>query len=88
MAVPLFAGDERIGTLVVIHPEEYGFENDDLKVLTAFGDNVNVALENARLLKDSIEKERYKKELILAKEMQQKLLPQFVPDFEKFGSRY
>lgn len=79
IAIPLFQGDKRFGTLVVIDTEEFGFERDDIKVLGAFGDNVNIALENSRLLKDSIEKEKYKSELQLARVMQNKLLPQKLP---------
>jgi len=85
IAIPLFAGDERVGTLVVLHPEEYGLEQDDLRVMEAFGDNINLALENAKLLKDSIEKERYKRELILAREMAEKLLPVKLPYINKYS---
>jgi phosphoserine phosphatase RsbU/P len=84
IAVPLFSGDNRIGTLVAIHSEEYGFDNDDAKVISAFSDNLSIALENARLLKESLEKEHFKQELILAKEIQQKLLPQKLPQIENF----
>lgn len=85
IAVPLFAGDERIGTLVVVNTEEYGFEHDDVKVLSAFADNVNIAIENARLLKDSIEKDRYRRELQLARQIQNKLLPQVIPTVENYS---
>ena len=79
IAVPLFAGEERVGTLVVLHPEEYGLEEEDLRIMEAFGDNINLALENAKLLKDSLEKEKYRRELILAREMEEKLLPSELP---------
>ena len=75
IAVPLFAGEERIGTLVVVNDEEYGFDRDDLKVLTAFSDNVVIALENTRLIKDSLDKEHLKRELEIARDIQKKLLP-------------
>ena len=79
IAIPLYAGDLHLGNLVVLHHQEYGFEADDINVLTAFSHNVNIALENARLLHDSLEKERYKRELNLAEEMQKKLLPDALP---------
>ena len=84
IVVPLFAGNNRIGTLFVVNSEEFGFEPDDVNVIAAFSDNVSLALENARLLKDSIEKEHFKQELLLAKNMQQKLLPQELPNFKKY----
>lgn len=79
IAVPIFAGGERYGTLVVFHPEEYGFNIERLKVLSSFNDNIAIAIENTRLISDSIEKEKYKKELKLARDMQMKLLPQELP---------
>jgi serine phosphatase RsbU (regulator of sigma subunit) len=85
IAVPLFAGEDRIGTLVILHPEIYGLELEDLKVMEAFGDNINLALENAKLVKDSIEKERYKRELFLAREMEEKLLPMKLPEIEGYS---
>jgi serine phosphatase RsbU (regulator of sigma subunit) len=43
-----------------------------------------VALENAKLLEESIVKERLEKELDVAREVQYKILPQRNPDFKKF----
>ncbi|MDQ1265684.1 MAG: hypothetical protein QG635_835 [Bacteroidota bacterium] len=83
--MPLLSRSERIGSLIVIHPEEYGFEEDDVSVLSAFGDNISVALENNRLLSEAIEKEHYKRELMLAQEIQNKLLPQTLPELKKYS---
>ncbi len=85
IAVPLFSGKERVGTLIVLHPEEFGLEEDDLKVMQAFSDNINVALENITLVKDSIEKEKYKKELELARKMEEQLLPKKLPYLPNFS---
>lgn len=85
IVVPLFAGLEKIGTLIILHPEEYGLEIGDLRVMEAFGDNINVALENAKLLKDSIEKERIEKELKLARDMQERLLPKELPKIKNYS---
>lgn len=85
MAIPISSSEEQAGTLVVLSNHDYGFEYDDLKVLRAFSDNVSIALENARLIQDSIEKEHYKRELYLAKEMQQKLLPQSLPELDNYS---
>jgi serine phosphatase RsbU (regulator of sigma subunit) len=82
--VPLRTGNRRIGTLVILHPDEYGMDEDDLKVMEAFADNINLALENAKLVQDSIDKERYRRELVLAREMEEKLLPKALPEIEGF----
>jgi serine phosphatase RsbU (regulator of sigma subunit) len=54
-------------------------------LLSAFRDNICIALENARLLLDSLEKEHFKREFLLAREMQKKLLPQTVPTIENYS---
>ncbi len=83
--IPLFSSTDRIGTLLVGDTEEYSFEIDDLKVLNAFGDNIRIALENAKLVKASIEKERYKNELLVAQKIQSKLLPSILPEIENYS---
>jgi serine phosphatase RsbU (regulator of sigma subunit) len=87
IAVPLFSNSEKIGTLFILCTDEYGFDEDDVKLLSAFSDNVSIALENSRLVKDSIEKERYKKELMLAREITEKLLPQQLPLIKNYYVR-
>ncbi len=87
LTVPLFSSGEKIGTLCVLCTDEYGFDDDDVKILTAFSDNISIAIENARLVKDSIEKERYKQELMLAREMTEKLLPQKLPTIKNYSIR-
>lgn len=77
--IPLNTSNERVGTLVIFDVNEYGFEKEDLILLNAFSDNIKIALDNNKLLKLSLEKERYKNELLLAKDMQQKLLPDELP---------
>lgn len=85
IAIPLLAGDDRVGTLIVLHPEEYSFEKDYINLLSAFSDNINIALENSRLFNESVEKEKYKQEMMLAKEIETKLLPQKIPSFSHFS---
>lgn len=85
MAVPIYSGLNRIGTLVVANEEEFGFEQEDINILSAFSDNVRLALENARLVQDSIEKQKYKNELILAHNIQNKLLPQELPQIKNYS---
>ncbi len=84
IAVPIYANNNRFGSLVVFHPEEYGFNIERLKVLASFNDNIAIAIENTRLIADSIEKEKYRKELKLARDMQLKLLPQKLPSIANY----
>jgi len=85
IAVPLKANDEKIGMLFVLHIDEYWFELNKVYILEAFCNQVSIALVNAGLLHDSLEKERYRKELLLAKEMEEKLLPQKLPKFKNYS---
>lgn len=55
------------------------FDTEDKKSLQAFAYYAAVALENALLIKESIEKERLEKELDVARDIQRKILPALVP---------
>jgi sigma-B regulation protein RsbU (phosphoserine phosphatase) len=85
MAVPVFSGMKRIGSLVVLHEEEFGFDQDDMNILSVFSDNLRLALENTRLMRDSLEKQKYQNELRLARKIQQELLPQTLPLNDSFN---
>lgn len=77
--VPLYEGLSKIGALIVLNTQSFGFENDDLNVLSSFGDNISVALKNARLIRESISHERIQQEIQVARQIQDKLLPQKIP---------
>jgi len=85
IVVPLYHKTMKIGNIVVANSEEYGLASEDINVLAAFSDNVNIAIENAKLLADSIEKEKFKQEITLAKEMQDKLLPRSLPQANNYS---
>ncbi len=82
--IPLSTSNERVGTMVIFDVNEYGFEKEDLLLLNAFSDNIKIALDNNNLLKSSLDKERYKNELLLARDMQQKLLPNKLPQPQNY----
>lgn len=84
IATPIFQKNNRLGTLVVIKKEDYGFESDDLSILNLFANNLSIALENSTLIENSIQSEQYKRELDLAREIQLKLLPQHTPTINNY----
>jgi len=53
LAVPLFAGQRVIGVLDAQSDRVGGFTEEDLSVLRALGDQVAVAIENARLFEEA-----------------------------------
>ncbi|MDZ7372931.1 MAG: SpoIIE family protein phosphatase [candidate division KSB1 bacterium] len=75
IGVPVSARDRRHGVLYVARYEAFGFEPDDCELLLAFANQSAVALENANLIRESIEKQRLEEELRVARAAQQKLLP-------------
>lgn len=79
VVVPLLSHGNPLGLLYATKDIEYGFVRDDVDVISAFADQATVAIENSRLIKKSIERERLLREMMLAQEMQKKLLPQSVP---------
>jgi serine phosphatase RsbU (regulator of sigma subunit) len=76
---PLISHAGTIGFLYATKSVEYGFVKDDLELISTFADQATVAIENSRLIKKSIERERLVREMTLAQDMQRKLLPQELP---------
>lgn len=79
LGVPLRSKDRVLGALYAIKTELYGFDQNDREMLQAFADQATMAIENARLVEQSIEKERLEQELKVAQESQMKLLPKEMP---------
>jgi serine phosphatase RsbU (regulator of sigma subunit) len=69
------------GILVAAKGKDQNFTMDDISAIETFSDYASVAIENSRLLEESIEKERLEKELDVAREIQRKILPHKAPDF-------
>jgi len=80
LGVPLISQDRVMGILHAVKHEEYGFDQEDREMLQAFANQATVAIENARLVQESLEKERLEQELRVAHETQLKLLPKQMPE--------
>ncbi|MCH7646618.1 MAG: SpoIIE family protein phosphatase, partial [Nitrospinae bacterium] len=76
------ARNEALGALFVAREVTHGFEKDDVEAISIFAAQAALALDNARLFEEQIEKERLARELAIAKEVQHKLLPQCLPSLE------
>ncbi|MEK9137758.1 MAG: GAF domain-containing SpoIIE family protein phosphatase, partial [Bacteroidota bacterium] len=81
VVVPLVAHTGIIGILYATKETEFGFFKEDVDVISAFADQATIAIENSRLFSKSLERERLIREMMLAQEMQRKLLPQTLPQF-------
>jgi phosphoserine phosphatase RsbU/P len=78
---PIKTRGETQGILVAAKGSGQIFTQDDLNAIETFSDYASVAIENSRLLEESIEKERLEKELDVAREIQRKILPLKVPEY-------
>jgi sigma-B regulation protein RsbU (phosphoserine phosphatase) len=88
LAVPVETDSERRGLLVVADKESrHGvgpFEAADRRTLAMFANQAAIALENAYLHRQALEKERLEREIELAAEIQRRLLPTDFPRLEGF----
>lgn len=98
---PLKVHNSINGYLFAAKRQKYKFDKDEIKAIGAFADYAALAIENAKLIKESLEKERMENELEVARNIQSKLLPDenpsceqlevdalFVPAFEVGGDYY
>jgi len=83
LAVPIAIEDDRRGILAVGDKESRSgvgpFSPEDRRTLSLFANQAAIALENARLHREALEKERYERDLQLAAEIQRQILPKGVP---------
>ena len=80
IGVPLISGNgNSLGILFASKKHSFGFDPDDQAMLEAYTNQAIIALDNAKLLTQSFERERMEEELRIAREVQQRLLPQEIP---------
>ena len=80
LVLPLTAGGQAHGALFAARAITDGFEEEDAGALATFAGQAALALSHAALFEDALEKERLARELALAREVQQRLLPQRLPE--------
>lgn len=88
IAVPITGQRGRLGVLALAEREVRGgtapFGPTDIETLALFASQAAVALENAVLHRESLERERLERELELAAVVQRELLPTSIPDLPGF----
>ncbi len=81
MAVPLVHHNDTLGVLYVDTSNPItSYEEKDLRVLTLLGQMLGTKVANAKLISIAREQERMQEELRTAARIQQRLLPQTMPD--------
>lgn len=76
---PLNLGDRLLGVLYVAKERLHGFDRDDVVVLNALADQIALSIEHSQLIQRSIEQERLEQEMLIARDLQQRLLPKVMP---------
>ncbi|MBN1407270.1 MAG: SpoIIE family protein phosphatase [Calditrichaceae bacterium] len=80
LCVPLTYKSKPIGVMTILNRLDGNpFTESDKNLLTTFASQAALAIENAQLLQATIEKERLDKELQVASEIQQLIIPQSLP---------
>jgi len=70
---------EIVGVLQLLNSQAGKFSNDDVSFLTKLSGHMAMALENAQMHRDTMEKQRLERELSLARSIQHRLLPEAPP---------
>jgi len=83
-ALPILIKNKQVGSLVLLKEVSDAFNKEMVDIITTFVNQASITLENARLLDDAIENERYKEQLNIAKSVQKSLLPDKLPNNDSF----
>lgn len=85
LLIPLIHRNQLKGVLIlgekIIHTN---FNTEDMTILSLLSSQTAIAIENAQLYKNTIEKQQIEKELAVAGEIQRNLLPNIPPAGESF----
>jgi sigma-B regulation protein RsbU (phosphoserine phosphatase) len=58
--------------------------DSDIEFIYSVGNLAIISLENKRLFEEALEKQKLEEELLIARDIQQNLLPQSIPEYENF----
>ncbi|MCE7933128.1 MAG: GAF domain-containing protein [Chlorobi bacterium CHB2] len=79
-AAPLRSGNKLIGTLFVAKEQVFGFDREHLTILEVVAHQIALSIEQSRLIQQSFERERFEQEMLIARTLQQQLLPKTMPN--------
>ena len=83
LCVPLKYKDHILGVITILNRLDHRpFTERDLQMLLTFATQAALAIENTRLLKEALEKERLKADLKVAAKIQSLLIPQELPKID------
>jgi serine phosphatase RsbU (regulator of sigma subunit)/HAMP domain-containing protein len=81
IALPLMVGEETLGVLWVGRPlGQESHDDETITILQTMAQHAASAIENVRLYAERAEKQRYEREMALARDIQLGMLPRVVPE--------
>jgi sigma-B regulation protein RsbU (phosphoserine phosphatase) len=83
--IPVFHKDIPIAYAIIGGIKEKEDLYNKIQFITTITNIIAVAIENKRLFKKQIEQERYQREMELASQVQQLLIPEFLPSEKEFA---
>ena len=75
IALPIQVQEKQVGYIILLNEVHEAFNREMVGIVTTFVNQASVSLENLSLIKESLENERYKEQLKIAKTVQKSLLP-------------
>ncbi|MEM6831876.1 MAG: SpoIIE family protein phosphatase, partial [Bacteroidota bacterium] len=75
IALPIHVQQSQIGYIVLLNEVSDAFNSEMVNIITTFVNQASISIENLELMKESLENERYKEQLKIAKNVQKSLLP-------------
>jgi serine phosphatase RsbU (regulator of sigma subunit) len=79
LRVPLIAQDKRVGLMIVHSTQKSRFVPGEVALLQTFANQAALAIQRAGLIEELLKKERMERELELARQVQQSVLPRTFP---------
>jgi serine phosphatase RsbU (regulator of sigma subunit) len=85
LCAPVVNREEKIiGITQAVNKKEGAFDKEDEDLLSALSSQIAVAIENARLFQENLEKQRMEEELAIARDLQTSMLPAACPEIKGF----
>jgi serine phosphatase RsbU (regulator of sigma subunit) len=85
LSVPLYAQDEQVGLMIVHSVHKRRFAPGEVALLQALANQAAVAIQRAGMIEALVQKERLERELELARQVQQSVLPRTFPRVEGYS---
>ncbi|MCB9232023.1 MAG: SpoIIE family protein phosphatase [Bacteroidia bacterium] len=79
VAIPIVSRDNAIGVVYLLQELTASYEDDTISSLKAFAEQAAIAYENTQLMRQSIEFERFREQIRIAKQVQEQILPKKLP---------